>query len=279
MNFSTIQQRSSCRSFSGRPLESGDREKLTGFLAKHRQGPFGHRVSFTLLDMDGRKNEEIKRLTTYGVIKNAPHYIGGTVAEKPGALEDFGYAMEKAVLYATALGLGTCWIGGTFKRSSLAVELEPGPDEIIPAMSPVGYPADRRRLLDKVMRLGAGSDSRKPWETLFYYRDLQEPLYSPNAGTMARALEAVRLAPSASNKQPWRVLMDEDHRTFHFYLKRNKQYEKAVGALSLQNIDMGIAMYHFECAAEELGSKGEWLTCEPGIDSGSLEYIVTWKTN
>jgi len=34
-------------------------------------------------------------------------------------LEDFGYLMEEAILFATGLGLGTCWLGGSFTKSGL----------------------------------------------------------------------------------------------------------------------------------------------------------------
>jgi hypothetical protein len=44
----------------------------------------------------------------------------------------------------------------------------------------------------------------------------------------------------------------------------------------LQNVDMGIAMCHFEISAKELGLKGDWSAYDPHIKSAGMEYIVSW---
>jgi len=63
----------------------------------------------------------------------------------------------------------------------------------------------------------------------------------------------VRLAPSAVNRQPWRMVVMDD--VVHFYLQRAKSL--GGGKLDMQKIDMGIALCHFELMAKELGFKGE----------------------
>ena len=70
------------------------------------------------------------------------------------------------------------------------------------------------------------------------------------AGKLAPALEAVRLAPSAVNKQPWRAVVCGEK--VHFYEKRSRGYVSDNG-WDLQKIDMGIALCHFELAAKECG--------------------------
>ena len=65
------------------------------------------------------------------------------------------------------------------------------------------------------------------------------------------ALEAVRLAPSAVNKQPWRVVVTEN--AAHFYEKKDKGYDN--GTYDLQKADLGIALYHFENQCREEGKK------------------------
>ena len=50
----------------------------------------------------------------------------GAVREAPKDLEDYGYLMERAVLFATDLGFGTCWLGGTFTQERLRPEYRPG---------------------------------------------------------------------------------------------------------------------------------------------------------
>ena len=61
----------------------------------------------------------------------------------------------------------------------------------------------------------------------------------------------VRLAPSAVNRQPWRILVDQN--CVHFYLKRTKGFNG--GKIDMQKIDMGIALCHFDLMCEELGIK------------------------
>ena len=53
------------------------------------------------------------KLGTYGFIKGAYSFIASSTVREEFALESLGYQMEKIVLKATELGLGTCWLGGT----------------------------------------------------------------------------------------------------------------------------------------------------------------------
>ena len=103
----------------------------------------------------------------------------------------------KLILYATSLELGTCWLGGTFKRSQFAELVALKKDEFIPAVTPIGYSADKRTFIDSAMRRIAGSDNRKPWNELFFDGSFDKPLKQEEAGQYADALEMVRLAPSA----------------------------------------------------------------------------------
>ena len=86
----------------------------------------------------------------------------------------------------------------------------------------------------------------------------------------------VRLAPSAVNKQPWRLILDG--KKVHFFLKRTMGFE-SMFKMDLQRIDMGIAMCHFELAANEVGVDGKWKVKEPDVGSlpEAMEYIVSWE--
>jgi hypothetical protein len=80
----------------------------------------------------------LKNLTTYGVIKGTRQFIVGTAERQSKAMEDYGYCMERNILKATSLGLGTCRLGGTFKRSGFADKIGIKENELLPAISPVG---------------------------------------------------------------------------------------------------------------------------------------------
>jgi nitroreductase len=100
-----------------------------------------------------------------------------------------------------------------------------------------------------------------------------------------RALEMVRLAPSASNKQPWRMVREKNTDVFHLFLQRTKGYHennsKWFGLMDMQRVDMGIAMSHFELACREEGVEGGWTELKPGNPKIAAipeltQYVATW---
>ncbi|MDP3098138.1 MAG: nitroreductase family protein [Syntrophales bacterium] len=272
----TIKIRKSFRTYSNRAVEPGKISELKQFLASNTKTPFGSKVGFHLIDFNKMEIGELKNLTTYGVIKGARQFIVGTVEKQPRAMEDYGYCMEKNILMATSMGLGTCLLGGTFKRSGFAGKINLGESELLPVISPVGYSSDKRSVVDRMFRFVAASDKRKPWHELFYLNDIDTFLDKENSGSFDTPLECVRMAPSASNKQPWRIIKGKGQNAFHFYLKRTPGYKNIVKDIRLQNVDMGIAMCHFELSAKELGLKGDWNVNNPQIKSDDMEYIVSW---
>ena len=275
----TIKIRKSCRTYSDRTIEPGKLADLKQFLTSNTKTPFGSKVRFSLMDFNQMESDKLKNLTTYGVIKGARQFIVGAAENNLKAMEDFGYCMEKNILKATSMGLGTCWLGGTFKRSGFADKMGIKENELLPAISPVGYSRDTRSVVDKMFRTFASSDKRKPWNELFYLHDTGNVLDDQNSGRFNTSLECVRLAPSASNKQPWRIIKGNGQDTFHFYLKRTPGYESMVKNIKLQNVDMGIAMCHFELSARELGFLGDWTIHDPEIKSAGMEYIASWMVH
>jgi nitroreductase len=272
----TIKTRKSCRTYSSRAIEPEKLAELKQFLASNTKTPFGSKVRFHLIDFNELEISELKNLTTYGLIKGARQFIVGTVEKQPKAMEGYGYCMERNILKATSMGLGTCWLGGTFKRSGFADKISINESELLPVISPVGYSGDKRSVVDRMFRYIAASDKRKPWNELFYLHDTDNSLDDQNSGRFNTPLECVRLAPSASNKQPWRIIKGKDQEAFHFYLKRTPGYENIVKDIKLQNVDMGIAMCHFELSSTERGLKGDWSVNDPQIKSAGMAYIASW---
>jgi nitroreductase len=272
----TIKKRVSCRTYKEGPMKESDQQKLIDFLLTNVQGPFGNRVRFELVDLAAKEREEVKTLATSGFIKGASMFIVGAVAKGDRSMEDYGYCMEKNILVATHLGLGTCWLGGTFNRSASASKIKKRDDEVIPAITPVGYPKDRKSIMDSAVRFFAKSNSRKAWEELFSCGDTRSPLARTIAGAYALPLECVRLGPSASNRQPWRVVREKENDVFHFYISRTPGYAERYPDVSLQDVDMGIAMCHFEVALQEMKLKGSWQNVQSAPPQRGLEYIVSW---
>jgi hypothetical protein len=188
--------------------------------------------------------------------------------------------MERAILFATDMEVGTCWLGGSFTRSSFARKISATANELVPAVASVGYILQKEQS-GLTIRQIVGGHNRKPWENLFFREKFGIPLSSDETGTYAASLEMVRIAPSASNKQPWRIIKDGD--SWHFYMQRTRGYGKSLtfrllNIADLQRVDMGIAMCHFELSARELGSKGKWEISEPKIEKPDAlcEYAASW---
>ncbi len=256
----TMLTRKSVRTFDGRPLEEATVQKLKTFAAG-AENPFGIPVTFVFLDA------KAKGLSS-PVLTGEPLYVAGKVPKVPYGDVACGFSMEALLLYAWSLGVGSVWIGGTMKRELFAAAAELGEGERMPCVSPLGYPAAKRSLREAIMRRGVDADSRLPREKLFFQENFDTPLSAADD-----LLELVRWAPSAVNKQPWRVILRNG--TYHFYLKHDKGYvSDAVG--DMQKIDLGIALCHFVLGAREKGLSPAVDVSDPAIAApDGVEYIAS----
>jgi nitroreductase len=268
-----IKRRISIRNYEQKPLTEDIKKKLSTYL-EGIKGPFNAKVRFKLIDSNIAADSNIK-LGTYGIIRGSTSFAASAVEKGDMYLEELGYELESFILYATSLGLGTCWLGGTFKKGEFAKALELKETELLPIVTPVGYPAKSKGVVGTLMRTLAGSDNRRSWKELFFNENFNKELTKEEAGNYAEALEMVRLAPSASNKQPWRIVKEGNK--FHFYINHAKAYSSALG-FDMQKIDMGISMCHFEFTLREAGIEGYWQSRKPNIKlpSENVEYIISW---
>ncbi|MNI66321.1 hypothetical protein D3C73_1218790 [compost metagenome] len=190
-------------------------------------------------------------------------------------MEALGYEFEKLILYITSLGLGTCWLGGTFNKKEFAKIMDIKENEIFPIISPIGYEFDKRRITEIIMRSVAKSDKRKSWNEIFFNNDFSTTLLEENAGEYKEVLEMVRLAPSAGNKQPWRVVKKDNE--YHFFKTKSMKDSKYM-SFDMQRIDIGIALCHFQLSANENNLNGEFKEVDHRIKDmpETLEYVVSW---
>ena len=266
-----ITERYSARNYLDTNIENSTKEKIKQY-GKSLVGPFQEKVRFEIIDQSDINNKDGK-IGTYGIIKGAPSYTLGFVEKGERNLEQLGYVFEELILYTTSLGLGTCWLGGTFNKKNLLENINISESETLPAITPIGYIKNKKHFMDSAIRFIAGSDKRRPWSDLFFQESFDVPLKKEEAGRYEDALEMVRIAPSASNKQPWRILKKDDK--YHFYLQSTKGYSKSFG-YNIQRLDMGIAMCHFELTAKESGEKGFWDKEKNVVKQDGMDYIITW---
>ena len=262
----SIRKRRSIRTFDGTGLRPEDAQKILDF-AERAENPYDISVTWKLLDAK-------KHGLSSPVIVGTDTYIAGKMRRVPHAEEAFGYTFDKIVLFAESLGIGTTWIAGTMNREAFERAMAVSADEVMPCVSPLGYPAEKMSLRETMMRKGIKADSRFDFEELFFEGSLDKPLSKSSAGKLLEAFEAVRLAPSAVNKQPWRGVCCEDK--VHFYEKRNKGYVSKNG-WDTQRIDVGIALCHFELAARECGLDVSLEIADPAVSvPENMQYIATY---
>ena len=145
--------------------------------------------------------------------------------------------------------------------------------EMMPCVSPLGYPAKKRSFRETMMRKGVGADARMPADKLFFSESWDKALPEPTDKELRNLIEMVRWAPSAVNRQPWRIIAEEN--SYHFYEKQDKGYMGNKTG-DLQKIDVGIALCHFMTGLEEKGEIAEVEIHNPGITvPAGVEYIAT----
>jgi nitroreductase len=268
----TIKNRVSVRSYDSRGLIKKDKEKLVTIIGELKN-PFGENVRIHLIEKDIVSNGE--KLGTYGVIKGARTYLGVSVDKSEYGLIAAGYQFENLILYATNMGLATVWLAATFNREQFEAAMGIKEDELFPAISPIGYTADKRRITESLMRKSMKSDERKPWEEIFFYDSFGNPLSKEEANKYENPLEMLRLAPSATNAQSWRVVKKQ--RAYHFFEthKSNASEEEKM----IKKVDIGIALSHFHQTALECGLTGSFdKKTDYAIDvPENTNYIISWN--
>lgn len=171
--------------------------------------------------------------TSYGFFKNVRSMI--LMKGNPDLShfrEKVGYYGEKLVLSAVDMGLGTCWVGGTFDRK----KLDTPEGECIIAAIVVGM-VDKPAIKDKILK-ALFTGKRKPVSERLT-SDSQVPEW------VEKGMKCVLLAPSALNKQKP-----------HFEYKSGVLTAGVINDYIADLTDLGIAKLHFEIGAD--GGKFEF---------------------
>ncbi|URZ14514.1 nitroreductase family protein [Clostridium felsineum] len=268
----TIKKRVSVRSYEAKKLSEIDKEKLLKEI-NQLTNPFGENVRIHLIEKDVVSNGE--KLGTYGVIKGAQTYLGVSVDKSEYGLIAAGYQFENLILYATNMGLATVWLAATFSKAQFTTAMDIKDDELFPAISPIGYAADKRSITESIMRKTMKSDKRKAWEEIFFQDSFEKPLSKEESNMYTKPLEMLRLAPSATNAQPWRIVKKQG--SYHFFEthKGNANEDEKM----IKEVDLGIALSHFHQTALEAGLTGNFeKQSDFAIDiPENTNYIISWK--
>ncbi len=145
-----------------------------------------------------------------------PHFIVIFSESTDDGLINAGFMFQQLDLYAQSIGLGTCWVG----LGSLN-DAEPIPEGMkVAVMMAIGVPD--------------GVPQRTPAD--FKRKAMTEITDQPDD-----RLEALRLAPSATNSQPWFVTHEGD--TLHLFREELGLIKQRTHG-RMNKIDMGIGLCH-----------------------------------
>ena len=143
MNTEIIRNRKSVRTYKEQAIPEKTLNQVRDYL-KHDTGLFDVPITFSILN--ARENG-----VSSPVILGADTYVAGKYQKQKNAELSFGYAFEKFILYAASLGLGTVWLAATIDRKSFEKAIQLKEDEVMPAVTPLGYAAEKRSIRESMI--------------------------------------------------------------------------------------------------------------------------------
>lgn len=184
----------------------------------------------------------------------APWYIAAIAPADKDSLLNLGYCTQRALLEMTALDLGTCWLGHLANRERYAADLGLEEGLGVRALVAWGRPrvksnsllSGKRVLPGKLAVFDDNCRDSMPWRAV---------------------LEAVRWAPSAINRQPWRLWFTTE--AVHLYSTSK------LLARGYTPIEMGIAFCHIELACKQLAIPGKIMIADHPLRRG-WEYWASF---
>jgi len=266
-----IKERHSVRAYTNKKIEPTKKESLLNLMEKLKTKHY----RFELIDYTFDENVKIG---TYGMISGAHSFIVGilnkNMRNEKNIVLDFGESFEKLVLKATELELATCWMVSTFNSDTIETLIDLNSGEDIVMVSPVGY-GNEKSIKHRFTRFMIKADKRKPWQELFYKNDFKQPLSKTADAQTNDILEAVRQAPSAANKQPWRIVKTD--MTFDFYIEPKASMSEKNQKINVSYNDMGIARCHFKLMADYYDYTTKWFKKENTLDDKTYVGSIKLK--
>jgi len=225
-----IEIRRSRRKYDPTPIDPEIVDSLQQLIVRYSQEA-GVRMELVL--DNGAAFEGFRR--SYGMFAGVRHYVGLIADDRdPVSAEKLGYYGELLLLHAVTMGLAGCWVAGTYDKKACPFVL-----------------SEHERLAI-VLVLGNASQDPSGKEKLIYnliHRKTKgiEEMYTADTDVpdwFIAAMEAVKRAPSAINRQPVK-----------FSYKEGKIRARVEGRPDdMLALDFGIAKCHFALGA----GKGTW---------------------
>ena len=269
--FDLLRARRSCRSFQTRGMSDPDREALLAAVDAQLAAP-------TIGGTTPRLEYIAAPLTVWPTV-NASEFLVAIVpkAYDRTAIIDVGRALQRVVMAATRMGLGTCWIGPGADHESVSARLgdrfDPSAEHII-CVCAVGYRSWYVPLFIRLFNRQMSS-RRYPLSELFFSDEALEHPIDPRAppyDRFGRIFEACRWAPSSYNGQTTRAVVETGAGAsafaVHFMAVTASRYYAPVA--------LGIWCANWELGCEALGEHGVFESVHSS-DHDLPRHDVTWR--
>ncbi len=236
--YDAIFKRKSVRKFEAGPLDAATLAKVSAFLE-------------TVRPMIPEIRTEMRIISAADVKAGlsrpkAPHYVAIFSQRRELDLANAGFMLQQVDLFLSASGIGSLWQSNP-------------------------QPAHQLSKLDFVIMLAFGK-AKEPMHRESVGEFDREPLERTNFATgVDDILEAARLAPSATNGQPW--IFAGDEREIHFYATTSAMFEL------WNRISIGAAICHAWLSALHHGKAVEFVD-DPKAEAAKPKkcwYVVSMR--
>ncbi|MGI6005295.1 MAG: nitroreductase family protein [Christensenellales bacterium] len=233
--YDKIFTRKSVREFSQRALEPAMLRSIEEQVKAFEAISPILRVKVVILDQDQVR----------GLFKiKAPHYMALYGQSAPGAHLNAGFILQQMSLWLTANGLGSVYQGACRPK-----------DVVI-------LPTEEELQCMMILAFGRPQEPLERSADEFIRKDMTQIRDFSGADHL---LEAVRLAPSAMNGQPWYFTGTAQHIRLW---TRKKVFPH------MTQVDMGIALCHLALAAAHHGGAVEF-EVEEALSQRQKHYVIT----
>lgn len=282
MTLDDLRLRHSVRTFTPEPLDDSQIRTLNAVITDINTHECG--MHFQLITDSPDTFKGFAR--SYGMFRNARNYVACVVdTSYANYMERGGYFGMQVLMRAFTLGLGTCFVSGSYSAKRVEARVRPG--EVLLFLIVIGKepeeasPTLMASLMSKI-------NHRHKWLTPMDFLDTKLPWEKicDAFPLLLKGLEAVSYAPSAMNKQPVGILikkisdpynpLDEGKKSSkkeQHRLDMSRRYDELLHSFeqtdtpesdtpahgltlqayvparkTAQLIDLGIAMYSFQAA-------------------------------
>ena len=274
--FDLMRARRSCRSFQTRKLTDADHNELMESVRVHTE-------ESRIRESPIRFEYIAAPLTVWPTV-NATEFLVAIAPKEYDrfAVIDIGRSLQKIVMDATRMGLGTCWIGPGADQSSIVQHLgdrfNPKEDHMI-CVCAIGYKSSYFPMFVRIFT--ASMSTRLPLSSLFFAdANFEEPINVNKSpfNQFGRNYEICQWAPSSYNGQTTRCAANTkengDLKSFDFYVSTTSRYYAPVA--------LGIWCANWELGCEVLGIQGHFAEISAG-DRGTHDkkiqlprYDLSW---